>query len=367
MRHLLATLCIATLSACASVDPDAVAPRFPFAHDTESAGDDDDDTPEVHWSDVSFWDFGGEVTQEAFLIDSDPQIPCVSSMDDACGEDYWDFPGRADSWQRPVSAADLLERARGLADEPTEPLGADPEALASGIVDAWGVDFLLAEVDGFTREASVTEDWDHGYRRLQVVIHDPWVGAFYMAIHLPKRRGPFPAILAMHGHGTEAVDWPDVYHGLDYVAEGYALAAVNHRMMYANDAESDVGCMLLENGFSLLGLHAYETFVAMRFLKALPEVDESRVALFGHSAGSNKTNQFVRMSRGFKVAVTDLKTDVVTDHTESLQCHEAWVPDLRRWQDNINDFSAAPIPMLYQEYGFPDGSRPVLEFLAQNL
>lgn len=355
-RVLLLLVCVASAStvACDGLSDDDTG-------DDDSTGDDDTDLPVT-------WDFSAEVPEGAFLVDSDTAIPCVWSLDPLCGEDYWDFPFAASNWRNPITQEQLVELMTTIGEVGVLPPGEDPADISRAIVGSWGVAPLLEQVEAVAlRQASVTEEEDRGYTRQQVIIHDPWVGSFRVLIHFPNTEPPWPALLAMHGHGTESVDWPDTYHGLDYVAAGYALASIDHRMMYADEAESEVGCFLLENGFSLLGLHAYETFVAQRYLRWLGTIDPDRIGLIGHSAGANKVNQFLWMTDAFAVGVTDLLTDIITFEDGNYSCHEAWIPSMRPWQDNINDLASAPRPSLFQSYGFPDGSTPVLEFLAENL
>lgn len=317
---------------------------------------------------LALYDFSGPVAEglidqwEAFT--SDPG--CVSPMSD-CRDDYMEFPQRAAEFADPVSEEDL----QAWIDESfAEPRLQDPvpaSEFAAVVVDALGIRFLLDGIEQRPLEVRVFDDTiDQGFHTLRLLFTDPWVGSFSGRLVLPEGDGPFPVILAMHGHGTEDVDWIDSWGAGDYIEAGFAMLAVNHRMMYADQGETDVGHALAREGFTLLGLHVYETLRAMQYLRWRDDlVRRDQVILMGHSAGGNKTNLMVRITGSFAAAVSDNTTSILPEHEQYF--HEAFVPELAPWQDLVNDLSTALVPARRYGYGFPEGTAPVLTFMQEAL
>ena len=135
-------------------------------------------------------------------------------------------------------------------------------------------------------------------------------------------------------------------------------------MTYANEWETEVGLHLLRHGFTLMGLHIYETFRTHRYVRWRADLDPDRVVLLGHSAGAQKTNLMVRMSGSFAAAVTDIDIEVYPENIEYF--HEGFLPALAPWQDVINEFDTAPVPVLRTGYGYPEGTGPILDFMLDH-
>lgn len=302
-----------------------------------------------------------EVTEVESLAE-DPG--CIHPMDD-CREDYLAFPERAIEHADVLPADELMAWIHDLLDAPQAgPVSHDH--LADAVVDGLAIRFLL---DGPAQEpvqARIHGDETlHGYRALRVVFEDPWVGDFGARLFLPGGPGPHPVVLAQHGHGTEAIDFIDAYGGLGYLDAGFALLGIEHRVTYANEWETEVGLHLLRHGFDLMGLHIYETLRAHRYIRWRADLDPDRVVLLGHSAGAQKTNLMVRISDSFAAAVTDNEVEITPEDVEYL--HEGFVPELAPWQDVINDFDTAPVPVLKTGYGYPEGTSPILDFMLDHI
>jgi poly(3-hydroxybutyrate) depolymerase len=107
---------------------------------------------------------------------------------------------------------------------------------------------------------------------------------------IPKGQGPFPAMLALHGHGgsAEAVfDAKSLYHGLAdrFARGGYVVFAPSfpHRP-YA-------------------GMMLWDLFRAVDVLRSRPEVDPERVGVAGLSMGGEWTMWIAACDPRVKVAV----------------------------------------------------------------
>ncbi len=292
---------------------------------------------------------------------------CTNPLDDGCDADYRAFVALAAEHARPRSEAALDELVRTLDAWPRH-AEASPAELAEGILEAWNARFLFDQVDEVPTRVWVVHSGDDrwGGWSEELIVEDPWVGRFAARIH--SAEAPLaPAVVAVHGHGTEAVDWPDAYGSMDYVDAGFHVAAIDHRMMFANAAQSSVNRALLLAGFTQQGLHAYETLLLHKVLRALPWVDASAIGYIGHSAGSNKGGLLIRTVDAFDALVSDNPTDVGMLDPDQPLFSEGWVPEIWPWQDLANRFEDAPVPVLEVPYGFPHGTGAPLAFFEEAL
>ena len=105
--------------------------------------------------------------------------------------------------------------------------------------------------------------------------------------------GPVPAIVKFHGYTMSSGDWTD---HLDYVANGYAVAAMDVRGQggKSQDIEGTTGTTL--NGHIVKGLEDepdklfyrnvfLDTAIMAWVVMAMEEVDEKRIGVFGNSQG----------------------------------------------------------------------------------
>jgi carboxymethylenebutenolidase len=121
----------------------------------------------------------------------------------------------------------------------------------------------------------------------------------------PKGRGPFPAVLFNHGSGTtlerqsaQAAAVGSVFARHGYVLlfvfrrgsglsadQGTSAADALDRELAANghEARNKLQMQLLETD------HLNDTLAGLAFLRALPEIDQRRIAVAGHSFGGSLT------------------------------------------------------------------------------
>jgi hypothetical protein len=185
---------------------------------------------------------------------------------------------------------------------------------------------------------------------------------------LDASQEPLPVVLAVHGHGTEAGDFVYAWDGPDYTDGGYVLAAVDMRANGADDLEREVGWHLLLNGFTLQGLHIYEVLVAHKYLRTRLDLDTTRVGLLGQSAGSMKSNALIRVTDSFAAYVSDNLSEYTSDYTSGIPgIEEDTIPNLYPYTELINDFATATTPVLKVDYGYPDGTGPLLDFFDEHL
>ncbi len=214
----------------------------------------------------------------------------------------------------------------------------------------------------------------------------------------PKGKGPFPAVLLLHDHGSKfdigkekmikpwgdeaklksAQSWADRllsgrFVGDELAARGYAVLAVDalgwgDRGPMTYELQQALGSNLLNLGSSPAGLMAFEDLRSAEFLASLPEVDPKRIGALGFSMGSFRTWQVAALSDTIQAGVavcwmTTAKGVMVPGNNILRGQSSYWMtqPGLVRHLDFPDVASiAAPKPMLFfnggQDALFPTDS-----------
>ncbi len=152
---------------------------------------------------------------------------------------------------------------------------------------------------------------------------------------LPRGKGPFPAILALHDHGARfdigkeklvqpwgneareraATAWAARYYSGRFVGDelakrGYVVLAVDalgwgerSGAGFERDSQQALAANLFNLGSSWAGLIATEDARAAEFLAMLPEVDADQVAAVGFSMGALRAWQVAALSPHIKAGV----------------------------------------------------------------
>ena len=201
---------------------------------------------------------------------------------------------------------------------------------------------------------------------------------------LPSGKGPFPAVLLLHDHGSKfdigkdkliqpwydetklasAQAWAARYFsgrfvGDALVARGYAVLAVDalgwgDRSGLVYEGQQALASNFFNLGSSLAGLMAREDVRAAAFLATLPEVDKRKITALGFSMGGYRAWQVAALSDHVSATVsacwmTTLK-DMMVPGNNTLRGQSAYHmlhPGLYNYLD-IPDVAsiAAPKPML---------------------
>ncbi|MBJ93530.1 MAG: hypothetical protein CMP23_03545 [Rickettsiales bacterium] len=302
-----------------------------------------------------------------------------------CNADYLEFSDRAGSLAVPVENcgalhAQLAQMWRDGWDQPRPPI---PELSAEQLTDdLLAVLNLGVLIGGDERhdslserplEVSVLGERDAGgYRELELVLRDPLVGSVHGLLLLPPGEGPFPAVLALPGHGESAAEHRDQRFGWLFPEEGIAALILDTRAYDTGIAEHEASLALLCGGFSLMSVRVYEALLALKFLRGRAEVCNDRIGLIGHSGGSVTGNLLIRLDPELAAFVSDL-TAIYFNVGEPLegqkwgQIADETHPGLARLSANINDHSTASIPVLEAPYGYAEGPAPLFEFFARHL
>jgi hypothetical protein len=303
----------------------------------------------------------------------------------SCNSDYLQFSRRAAHFSMPVP--DCKDMHGELAtmweqgwDQPRPPIpGLDPEPLREDLRATLNI---AALIDGDEQHASldarplevvtIGERDGGGYRELELVLIDPYVGRFHALLLLPKGEGPFPAVLALPGHGESAAEHRDNRFGWLFPEEGIAALILDTRGYDTGPAEHEASLALLCGGFSMMTVRIYEALLALKFLRGRTEICNARIGLVGHSGGSVTGNLLIRLWPGIKAYVSDL-TAIHFNVGDPLegdlhgQIGDETHPGLARLSSNLNMLETAGTPVLTVPYGYSEGPVAMFEFFKERL
>ena len=206
---------------------------------------------------------------------------------------------------------------------------------------------------------------------------------------VPKGKGPFPAMLALHDHGAhfsigkekvvrpfgvddavakDAREWVDKYYGGRFIGDalaenGYVVLAIDalfwgergRKEGVEYTAQQQLAANILQLGMSWLGVIAWDDVRSAEFLACQPEVDPARIGAVGLSMGSHRTWMVNALSDRVAagVAVCWMGTSDVllapgNNQTTGQSAFSMIAPGLRRYQDYPDTAAlAAPKPMLF--------------------
>lgn len=183
------------------------------------------------------------------------------------------------------------------------------KVLRDGIIDASGmqVDHTLP----LDMKVTGTLKMD-GYT-IQNIYFQTSPGMYATAnLFIPEGKGPFPAVVGMHGH------WPEGKLAERVQAVGHTLAK-NGYVCISMDAfgsgerttthgefeyhGANLGASLMNIGESLLGIQVADNMRAVDLLTSLPYVDPERIGATGASGGGNQTMWLAAMDERVKAAM----------------------------------------------------------------
>ncbi len=231
------------------------------------------------------------------------------------------------------------------------------DQLAQRIIDGLAIGFLL---DGLAERplamAILGESrLRDGVTKKRLLFWDPAVGSFDASLLMPPGRGPFPAVVGLHGHRDDDEIFAEEFLGLRLARNGIAVLMPRLRAHDCSLTENLIARKLMEQGFTLMGLRVYETLLMHKYLEHSGAVDARRVGLLSHSGGSTAANLVVRISDKFRAHVVDYQLDPHSDIAcGPLKVHCETVPVLMAMAVEINDFTTLAVPNLLVPYKFSD-------------
>lgn len=162
-------------------------------------------------------------------------------------------------------------------------------------------------------------------------------GVFATAnLYVPDGKGPFPAVINMHGH------WKDARMGDMVQATAHSLAlngyvclnidawGTGERTTLEGVTEyhgANLGASLMNTGNTLLGMQLSDNMRGVDLLSSLPEVDKARIGATGASGGGNQTMWLAAMDERIKAAVPVVSVGTFESYILNSNCVCELVPD----------------------------------------
>jgi len=360
---LWAVLCLFALAGCAAGASTSAARDADDASDDDlgpnPGGDDDaasdDDATDDDASDDDASDDDTDaneynVTEKADL----GALWDCQGIDQQCTDDYLHFIDLAQKYAHPISQQDLDAAIQADLNGEIQVLeGPYPEGqLRASVAGILNINFLINGIDqrALTVTTIAKTETDTYYER-DLIFDDPYVGDFKAILLLPKGDGPFPAVVGVHGHASNAEDYRDNFHGNEYPAHGLAIIMPTLRAMGTGDPEDLVTRSLLLNGFTFQEIRVYETMLCLKYLKYLSIIDGKRLGLIGHSGGSIASNSTYLLDEDVKAYVTDCSS-VYVDIDPEGRYLDGTVPELYPYHDLIRYFEDPTRPVITADYGY---------------
>lgn len=248
------------------------------------------------------------------------------------------------------------------------------------------LDKIIQTSENTPFNAKVINEQDMGTYIARKIVFNITAESRVQALMLvPKGKGPFPAALLLHDHGSKfdigkekliqpwgddaklksAKAWSEKYFsgrfvGNEMVARGYVVLATDalgwgDRGGMTYDSQQALESNLLNLGTSMAGLMAYEDMRTADFLSSFPEVDKKRVAAVGFSMGSFRAWQVAalsdKISAGVAVCWMATTKGIMVPGNNTLRGQSSyWMihPGLVNYLDFPDMASiAAPKPMLF--------------------
>ncbi|MCL4234241.1 MAG: acetylxylan esterase [Deltaproteobacteria bacterium] len=285
-----------------------------------------------------------------------------------CEQGYRLFLLRTVDDPRPVPWSKIEKAVRktwtGSAEVLTAALPEDE--LRDRLLDTLNIRELVEGLDARAHVATyVQSKRNKFFVEYRLFISGPLIGTFEALLLVPHGAGPFPAIVAAHGHGDNAKSFRDFYYGSYYARHGYVVLIPTFRVDDADEYEDQLSRDFLQQGFALADMRIYETLLCHKLLRSLPIVNADRIGLIGHSGGSANSNVAIRIEPRFAA--------YVSDHTHTWSAnpddpyYDGVVPALYPYHALINDFSTSSVPVLRVPYEFTDGPTGILQFFDEHL
>lgn len=148
-------------------------------------------------------------------------------------------------------------------------------------------------------------------------------------LYIPEGKGPFPAVLNMHGHWSQGRLAERVQaRAATQAQNGYVALAVDafgsgERSDEHGNYEyhgSNLGASLFDIGESLLGAQIVDNMRGVSVLCSLPYVDKERIGATGASGGGNQTMWVAAMDDRIKAAMPVVSVGTFESYIDRMNC-----------------------------------------------
>jgi len=148
-------------------------------------------------------------------------------------------------------------------------------------------------------------------------------------LFVPEGRGPFPAVLNVHGHYSEGkIAAPVAARGHLLAKEGFVVLSVDafgagERGTRPGEFEyhgKQLGMSLTSIGETLLGMQVYDNMRGIDLLQSLDFVDSERIGVTGASGGGNQTMWVAAFDNRVKAAVPVVSVGTFESYVGNPNC-----------------------------------------------
>jgi hypothetical protein len=176
----------------------------------------------------------------------------------------------------------------------------------------------------------------NGYT-IKNIVFQTLPGVFATAnLYIPDGKGPFPAVIILHGHWPEGRLCGPVqsvadalalenYVSLTIDAFGAGERSVIHGIYDYHGANT--GASLMNTGKTLLGIQVAENMRGVDLLCSLPNVDPGRIGATGASGGGNQTMWLTAVDERIKAAVPVVSVGTFESYIMGSNCVCELLPD----------------------------------------
>ena len=169
------------------------------------------------------------------------------------------------------------------------------------------------------------------------LIYQSRPGVFVTALlYRPEGKGPFPAVLQMHGHAPKGKFGERTQRlSTDLVRSGFVVLAVDAFGVYERASHycrgenhgSVQGAALLNLGETLLGAQVVDNMRGVDLLASLPEVSAARIGAVGASGGGNQTMWLAALDPRIQAAMPVVSVGSFESYVYGMNCLCELLPD----------------------------------------
>jgi tetratricopeptide (TPR) repeat protein len=263
------------------------------------------------------------------------------------------------------------EQLRPRAGLPVPPPGASTDPMSKDYIAASTGEASVAILDrGIVEVLIGSRSSRAGYFQNTLLFRDRATGDFSALLLTPRGLpGPTPAVLALHGRNETPDDFAQRFLGVELAKKGYVVLIPDFSL--SDECDSRISARLLREGFTLMGVRAYQTLLALRYLRGASGVEPDRLALLGHSDGSAVAALTARLRGWTAGLIEDYQTEYRDAGAPAAngRVRHGTVPALFPYSAAVNDALTLPAPLLRVPFGYakPAYRREIFSFLTRTL
>lgn len=215
------------------------------------------------------------------------------------------------------------------------------EEAQTAITTALNIKFLLPHLAEKLNTTIIAEAQREGYTEQEIIINTPHVGPLKILILKPHTKNP-PAIIGLHGHEGTPEKFAQQFHTENLARAGFLVAIPEFKAMGCNQEEHNTSIELLTKGFTLMGIHVYETLLTEHYLN---QQGITNIGALAHSGGSSILHLTLWLNTTIRTAVHDYPPNYLN---YCAGIHDETIPQLKRHTPAISN----PAHVRIKEYPY---------------